>query len=61
MASDTSMPLWKLSSLNDRIPVIINLDYPKASATLRSRSDSGIQQQTALAIRSVIPAMRSDG
>ena len=30
------------------------LDYPQASANLRSRSVQGMQQQTALAIRSVI-------
>jgi len=38
------------------ICIKIPLDYPETSATLRSRSVQGIQQQTALAIRSVIAA-----
>ena len=39
------------------IEIKLNLDYPQASATLRSRSVAGLQQQTALAMRSVIVAI----
>jgi hypothetical protein len=36
-------------------------DYSKASATLRSRSEQGMQQQTAFAMRSVIATIKSTG
>ena len=46
-----------VSAAGHAIVDMADLDYPQTSATLRSRSVSGTQQQTAFAIRSVIPAI----